>query len=159
MFELEIDGAKFKLPLTALLRQPNQGCHLLLTNLGKNDQSSNIVLGSAFFQQFMAEHVPATSKENAKVILYKKNDSLDSTSVNVASGKSKGWKVFGILLLTIAVVTLAVTIQKRRNKKQESASDTFDREANMSEALQAEKESENEDPNDALRNNLVDEDN
>jgi hypothetical protein len=75
-FEMEIDSATFKLPLTTLMRQPNQGCRILLTNLGEGEQAQNIVLGSAFFQQFMAEFTPATDKDNSKVTFYSKNDSL-----------------------------------------------------------------------------------
>ena len=73
---MEIDSATFKLPLTTLMRQPNQGCRILLTNLGESEHAQNIVLGSAFFQQFMAEFTPATDKDNSKVTFYSKSDSL-----------------------------------------------------------------------------------
>lgn len=44
----------FEIPIAALMREnPTKGCDFLVTNLGKNSQASNFVLGSAFLQQFL----------------------------------------------------------------------------------------------------------
>lgn len=47
------DKQTFEVPIAAFMRQVDDKCNILVTNLGTKGQSENIVMGSSFLQQFV----------------------------------------------------------------------------------------------------------
>lgn len=122
-FRLEFDNSDGKtdyveLPLAALLRQQDQGCNILITNLGKNTQASNIVLGSAFLQQFMVEFSPADASKNSQLVVQKQMTALaDSKVGSGTTGAPATWVVVGALFLILVCFGSLFYMRFIRNRR------------------------------------------
>lgn len=69
MFKFTVESDKsFQFPMTTLMRQRERQCDVLVTNIGKNNQASSVVLGSSFLQNFVIEYFPRF--EDGKSTLY-----------------------------------------------------------------------------------------
>lgn len=115
-----------ELPIAALLRQPEKGCNILISNLGTNTQASNFVLGSAFLQQFMVEFWPADASNPSRTVVQKQVTALDTSVVatNAASGLPT-WVIIGALSLILVCFGSLFYMRFIRNKRIEDKKQTM----------------------------------
>lgn len=112
---------KFDMPIATLMRQADDQCNIMVTNLGTSKLAGGAVVGSSFLQQYALSFEPAKGSKGSKAHFYAQNSALSGSSFGNNEGSILMPILFALLVIALLLAGISYVCYKCVQKKKKTA--------------------------------------